>query len=489
MNNTETLHPIERAILVKLKPGQLVSLAGLASMTNLNIDQIRRGIELLKFKGFITARESSKTIISLGSNGIDALANAMPERRLINALKSGYKDLNSIRKSGLLDDKDLEAAMSKAKIQNKWIEQKTTDLGDRIVVINKSAEELSQEEKLIERIGKQQTIQDSDLLSEEVEALNLLKKRPNFVIETIQKDTHVEITPSGLQMLDRINESIGLSKVLNGSQIDVTSPVSSMYPGRTHPLTDLVEEIKEIFVSLGFIEIEGPTIQSAFWNFDALFIPQDHPARDMQDTFYLRDKNRIVIAKDQQFQKVSQTHNKWWNYQWDMAKSKRLVLRTHTTPITIRFLADNGIEHGRIFSIGKVFRNEKMSYKHLVEFSQVEGVVTGNYVSLTDLMGLQTEFYKKLGIKKVKFWPTYFPYTEPSLQSMIYNDNLDKWVELFGMGMFRPQVTQPLGIKNPVLAWGGGIERIAMLRLGISDVRELYYNKLKWLRETAKCLL
>jgi phenylalanyl-tRNA synthetase alpha chain len=269
----------------------------------------------------------------------------------------------------------------------------------------------------------------------------------------------------------------------------VISPVNFIYPGRTHPLTDLVDEIKEIFVSLGFTEIEGQTIQTAFWNFDALFIPQDHPARDMQDTFYLRNKNRSEIAENQQVQKISQTHNKWWNYVWDLAKSKRLVLRTHTTPVTIRYLADNRIEDGRIFSIGKVFRNEKMSYKHLVEFSQVEGVVTGSNVSLSDLMGLQTEFYRKLGIKKVKFWPTYFPYTEPSLQSMIYNDNLDKWVELFGMGIFRPQVTEPLGINNPVLAWGGGIERIAMLRLGLTDVREVYNNNLKWLRKIAKCRL
>jgi phenylalanyl-tRNA synthetase alpha chain len=130
-----------------------------------------------------------------------------------------------------------------------------------------------------------------------------------------------------------------------------------------------------------------------------------------------------------------------------------------------------------------------MSYKHLVEFSQVEGIVIGSEVSLTDLMGLQTEFYRKLGITKVKFWPTYFPYTEPSLQSMIFNDKLDRWVELFGMGIFRPQVTEPLGIKNRVLAWGGGIERIAMLRLGLDDVRELYNNKINWLRNTAKCRL
>jgi len=104
-------------------------------------------------------------------------------------------------------------------------------------------------------------------------------------------------------------------------------------------------------------------------------------------------------------------------------------------------------------------------------------------------MGLQKEFYSKLGLKKIKFWPTFFPYTEPSLQSMVFIESLGKWVELFGMGIFRPEITQAIGIKNPVLAWGGGLERIAMLRFGLHDVRELYNNKLEWLRRTPRCPL
>ena len=488
MNDTDILHPIEKVILGELRSGRPLSLDAMASTTGLKIDQLRRGIERLKLKGCIHVREFSKTIISLGSNGLEAIDKGMPERRLINALKAGYKDLKSIKKSGLLDGRDLEAAVNKAKIQNRWIKQSTAEAGDRIFILNESADQTSQEEKLIERISKQ-SIQISDLSQEELNALNLLRKRPNFVNEINHKDIQLEVTPLGLQVYDRTDLLPKLSSKLNDIPIDVISRVSSAYPGRTHPLTDLIEEIKEIFVSLGFTEIEGETIQPAFWNFDALFIPQDHPAREMQDTFYLKDMKRIDTARSQQIQGVSQTHNKWWNYTWDLAKSERLVLRTHTTPVTLRYLADNGTENARIFSIGKVFRNEKMSYKHLVEFSQVEGVVTGSNVSLTDLMGLQTEFYKKLGIKRVKFWPTYFPYTEPSLQTMIFNDNLDRWVELFGMGIFRPQVTEPLGIINPVLAWGGGIERIAMLRFGLSDVREIYNNKLDWLRKIAKCPL
>ena len=174
---------------------------------------------------------------------------------------------------------------------------------------------------------------------------------------------------------------------------------------------------------------------------------------------------------------------------WSREEAERIVLRTHTTPVTLQHLAKLQPESARFFSVGRVFRNEKVSYKHLVEFHQVEGVATAPGASLRDIMGLQKEFYAKMGIKKIKFWPTFFPYTEPSLQSMVYNEKLGKWVELFGMGIFRPEVTKPLGIKNPVLAWGGGLERIAMLRFGLDDVRELYGNRLAWLRSVPRCQL
>lgn len=489
MSDTDIIHPIEKAILMELRHGQMIDLNLVASTTKLNIDQLRRGIERLKFKGYVHVKESTKTIITLGSNGLDAITKKLPERRLVDALKSGFQDLNSIKKSKVMEGRELEAAMNKAKIQNGWIQDKTTESGERFYFVNDSALESSQEEKLIARIGKYQGIQVSDLSEEELKALSLLKKRPNFVNEKYLRDIELEVTPFGLQALKNLNISNGLSDRPNIFPIDVVSPVSTSYPGRTHPLTDLIQEIKETFVSLGFMEIEGETIQSTFWNFDALFIPQDHPAREMQDTFYMKGIKKEGIASNQQIRNVSQAHRKWWNYDWDLIKSEQLVLRTHTTPVTLKYLAYNGVESARIFSIGRVFRNEKMSYKHLVEFSQVEGIVIGRDVSLTDLMGLQTEFYRKLGITRVKFWPTYFPYTEPSLQSMIFSDKLDRWVELFGMGIFRPQVTEPLGIKNRVLAWGGGIERIAMLRLGLDDVRELYNNKINWLRNTAKCRL
>jgi phenylalanyl-tRNA synthetase alpha chain len=357
---------------------------------------------------------------------------------------------------------------------------------------------------LLKKIFLEKKVKEADLSNSELAVLKVLLKRPKFI--SIKKDEEkVSLTDLGKSIRNELltkkktqNEKLvtsllsehlisGIWKNIKFRSIDLEAEVPMAAPGRTHPLTDLMNEIREAFTSLGFVEIEGDYVQSAFWNFDALFTPQDHAARDMQDTFYLTHKIIPKLTNNKLVKNVADAHLKGWKYSWDIKKAKKLVLRTHTTPVTLKYLAENKPNEARIFTIGRVFRNEKVSYKHLVEFNQIEGIVTGKNITLRDLMGIQTEFYKKMGIKKIKFWPTYFPYTEPSLQSMIYNDDLNKWIELFGMGIFRPEVVEPLGIRNLVLAWGGGIERIAMLKYRLSDVRELYANKIGWLRSLSKC--
>jgi phenylalanyl-tRNA synthetase alpha chain len=171
-----------------------------------------------------------------------------------------------------------------------------------------------------------------------------------------------------------------------------------------------------------------------------------------------------------------------WGYKWSREEAKKLVMRTHTTATTIRYLAKHKKPPVKVFSVDRVYRNEKVDRKHLAEFHQFEGIIMDKNVTIRDLIGILTEFYKRLGLEKVRFWPSYFPYTEPSLQSSVYIAKWDAWVELCGMGMFRPEVLEPLGIKYPVLAWGGGLERLIMIKLGVDDMRDLYRNKLSWIR-------
>ena len=462
---SHVLHDIEKQISKLLQSTPNLTEEQLAHETKLSMDQIRRGVEWLRQKSLADVKDSTSISYSLGKNGLDALKNGLPERRLVNLVKDGPKTFDEVRSS--LQGPDFNAAIAHAK-KNDWINIEKTDTGSKISLKQEPTE--SQDEHVISLIDKAQKPRP-DLVKS-------LMERPDFIIQHEEKTKTVSLTETG--------KNIDLEK-LDSDAIDVEADVPHVHAARIHPLKDTINEIRETFVHLGFTEINGNLSQSSFWNFDALFTPQDHPARELQDTFYLKDLNAKQLATPTQIKNVSNAHKKGWRYYWDIQEARKMVLRTHTTCVTIKHLADKKPDEARIFSLGRVFRNEKLSFKHLAEFNQVEGVVVGKHMTLRDLMGIQKEFYRKIGLTKVKFWPTFFPYTEPSLQSMVYNEKLGKWIELFGMGIFRPEVTKPLGITKPVLAWGGGIERIAMLKFGVDDVREFYNNNLSWLRTATKC--
>ena len=465
---SQVLHPIEKQIIKSLKQSGNSTPEKLVESTKLSIDQIRRGMEWLKLKGLAEVKEIEKTTLKLGKNGLDAKNNGLPERKLVNAISEGPKSFDEVRN---ILKSDFNAAIANAK-KNDWILiEKGTD-SNQISLKGKPSS--SAEEKLIDLIGTGEKLQND---IEDTNALNSLKKRPDFVSENSTK----------LKTISLSEKAKDIDVEASSGAIDVEAKVPHTHAARIHPLKETINEIREIFVSLGFSEVLGNLTQSSFWNFDALFTPQDHPAREMQDTFYIKNFKASKVASPQQIRNVSRSHKLGWGYLWDISEAQKMALRTHTTCVTIKHLAEKKPDEARIFSLGRVFRNEKVSYKHLAEFNQVEGVVIGKNVTLRDLMGLQEEFYRRIGLNKIKFWPTFFPYTEPSLQSMVYNERLGKWIELFGMGIFRPEVTKPLGITKPVLAWGGGIERIAMLKYGVDDVRDFYNNNLSWLRSATKC--
>ena len=460
---SQVFHDIEKKIITSLKDNATQTPDSLESSTNLSPDQIRRGIEWLKLKDLAIVTESKTSTISLGKNGLESFQKGLPERRLLDLLNDGPRKLSNLQKElGPV----FGPAMGLAR-KNNWVDTSADQI---------SLKDLPSDlpgEKTLKQIGNnalsQNEIDKNDLL--------ILLKRPDFIVEDIIKTKEITLTDSAKSLI--LSDSSGA--------IDVEAKVPEVFVARTHPLKDTLDEISEIFVTLGFSEIIGNMTQSSFWNFDALFTPQDHPARELQDTFYLDGISAKKIATPEQIRKVSDSHKKNWRYNWDINEARKMALRTHTTCVTIKHLAENKPDEARVFSLGRVFRNEKVSYKHLVEFNQIEGVVVGKDANLRNLMGIQREFYKRIGITKIKFWPTFFPYTEPSLQTMVYNERLGKWIELFGMGIFRSEVTKPLGITKPVLAWGGGIERIAMLKYGLDDVREFYNNNLNWLRSATKC--
>ena len=458
------LHDIEIKIVDTLRRAMPTPLdeAALARETGLGVDQVRRGTEWLRHKGLAEVSESVTRRVSLGAAGAIAAKSGLPERRLAEMLIDGPKAMADAQ-SEL--GADFGPAMGAARALG-WIGTRGRDL----VLSGDGPPGEAPEESVIRAASASGGVDEAEIANGG--ALASLLRRPDMLSVSEATTRSVSLTRKGLDA----------DPASAPGQIDVEADAPTVYPARTHPLKDTIDEVRETFVTLGFAEVSGALCQPGFWNFDALFTPQDHPAREMHDTFYLDGLSHVRFASAREASAVAAEHKRHWGGDWSSAESRRSVLRTHTTCVTLRHLAESRPDSARVFSLGRVFRNEKVSYKHLVEFNQVEGVVIGPDVTLRGLMGLQAEFYRRMGMERVKFWPTFFPYTEPSLQSMVYSDALGKWIELFGMGIFRPEVTRPLGIRGRVLAWGGGIERIAMLRSGLSDVRELYANRLAWLR-------
>uniref|UniRef100_A0A915AB76 Phenylalanine--tRNA ligase alpha subunit n=1 Tax=Parascaris univalens TaxID=6257 RepID=A0A915AB76_PARUN len=259
--------------------------------------------------------------------------------------------------------------------------------------------------------------------------------------------------------------------------------------GHLHPLMKVRSEFRQIFFQMGFTEM--PTnryVESSFWNFDALFQPQQHPARDAHDTFFVSDPALSFQFPDDYLQRVKTVHSKGgygstgYNYDWKIEEAQKNVLRTHTTAVSARQLfqlAEDGFKPVKMFSIDRVFRNETLDATHLAEFHQVEGVVAERGLSLAHVMGLFTEFFRKCGITNLRFKPTYNPYTEPSMEIFAYHEGLKKWVEIGNSGMFRPEMLLPMGLPPDVNVAGYGLslERPTMIRYGIDNIRDLFGPK------------
>ncbi|EJD01428.1 uncharacterized protein FOMMEDRAFT_147949 [Fomitiporia mediterranea MF3/22] len=257
--------------------------------------------------------------------------------------------------------------------------------------------------------------------------------------------------------------------------------------GALHPLLKVREELRQIFFEMGFAEMPTSSfVESSFWNFDALFVPQQHPARDMQDTFYLSDPIDSLDPPKDYYDRVAKVHEHGdygslgYRAPWDEHESRKLVLRTHTTASSSRILREiaqqpGGFKPAKLFSIDRVFRNEAVDATHLAEFHQVEGVVADHNITLGDLIGFMATFFNKMGIQDLKFKPAYNPYTEPSLEIFAFHPTLNKWVEIGNSGMFRPEMLEPMGFPKDVrvLGWGLGLERPTMIRYGINNIRTL----------------
>jgi phenylalanyl-tRNA synthetase alpha chain len=510
-----TLRENEQKTLFTLKKlggkgntNQIIQQSGLAHAA------VMRAALTLSEKKLVQVDEKPQTTIALNEEGKYHAERKLPERRLFNALIELGKPT------------PIEKVVAKAELENAFIsiglgwlrrnnwatitgKEKLLTLNERFQRKGKVIGELDKQlyEELLQELGEKGEVSIDDRDRSKKEAVELLKGRKLIEInekterELALSDAGWQMVKKGIQIVEEVSQLTpeliitGKWKTVKLRKFDVTAPGPTVYPGKLHPLRQIIQRAREIFLEMGFTEIRGPLVETAFWNFDALFQPQDHPAREMADTFYLSSPRSGGLPAKGIVEKVAKTHeNGWvtgsrgWGYKWSADEARRLVLRTHTTSETIKYLSEHKTPPVKVFSVDRVYRNEKVDYKHLAEFHHIEGIVMDKNVTLRDLMGTLKEFYKKFGLTKVQFWPSYFPYTEPSAQATVYVPKLKAWMELCGMGLFRPEVLAPMGIKYPVLAWGGGLERLALIELGVGDVRLPYRNNLGWIRRTPICL-
>jgi phenylalanyl-tRNA synthetase alpha chain len=463
----------EKKLLKVLASRSVTSPGELALELGTKEDAVIQHAYLLRDRGLVNVESKTETRYSLTPEGAVYQETGLPERQLLAAI-SGSVPVAELQKHPL------------SRIAIGWLKKKGW-ITIRDGLVEKTGTASEGEDEL--------ALQD---LSRGGNGVEMLVKR-GLAVPDETVTYHIILTPEGTLFaasgLDTREEAGTLTReqIISGAwktlpmrKYDVTKLPKKAYPGKIHPYQRIIAEMREILLEMGFEELYGGIVQQSFWNFDALFQPQDHPAREMQDTFYLRE----TLPLPPGYEKVKAMHisggetsSTGWGGAWKEEKAEQCVLRTHTTSVSIQHLANNPNPPVKAFCIGRVYRRETIDTTHLAEFEQLEGIVMDEGVTFGNLLGILREFYHRMGFMGVRFKPSYYPYTEPSLDAEVYVEGLG-WIEMGGAGVFREEVTAPLGINYPVLAWGLGVSRIAMLRLGLKDLRYLHQSDIAFLRET-----
>jgi len=408
----------------------------------------------------------------LTDEGREYLAKGLPEKRLVESIDkdTGIKEAKS-------KVENFSIALSWAK-KNGWVK-----LEKGMIKVLKRPGKIPEQDAL-EAVSKGKPV-DS-------ETLNTLLKR-KLIAEDRETESKKAMEMVGKEVTNLTPELIktGVWKDVKLKPYNVRAVGSRVYPGKRQPYNQFLDSVRAKLVSLGFKEMTGPHIETEFWNFDALYQAQNHPSRDWTQTYALKHPTHGDLPDKKIVDRVKATHeNGWetgstgWGYEWDPKKASNLMPRAHTTACSARRIAQGVDVPGKYFAISRCFRPDVIDATHGVEFNQAEGIVIDEGLTFRDMLGLLEQFAVEMaGAEKVKFYPDYYPFTEPSVQVSVKHPDLG-WIEIAGAGIFRPELTEPLGLKQPVIAWGFGIDRLAMYKLGIVDIRELFSRNLQWLRNS-----
>ncbi|MFB6192913.1 MAG: phenylalanine--tRNA ligase subunit alpha [Candidatus Nanohaloarchaea archaeon] len=420
----------------------------------------RAAIELQE-KGLIELEEEEEIHQSLTETGEEVAAEGSPEHKLIKRVESGDRSLAN------LQDLNLDVALGKAQQKN-WIE-----IEGGSVALTDTGKEALAEDELKKRLNKEDFMQkdeDRGLVESEARVTRILlltEKGEEMNLEEVEEDFNVE------------------------------ARAKTPRTGKKHYYKEILNFARQTWLEMGFEEMEGDYVVPSLLNFDALYTPQDHPARELHDTFFVEEPEEADISVyGDKVEHIKKTHENGWETgskgyggDWNRKEAERNVVRTHTTAISAQRLHQIDINEEelpkKLFIVGRNFRNETVDRTHLAEFYQTDGIVVGKDLNFKNLKGYISKFFEKMGYDDIRLIPSYYPYTEMSVEVQVYEEDEDVWTGMGGAGMFRPEVVKPmLGFEAKVLAWGLGIPRIAFMAAGLTDIRELYRNDIEIINET-----
>ena len=507
MKLLESLHPLESKVLLCFTDQEARSAAEILSLSGLEESRLDMAAGWLQTKNLLEVRDESVTsLVSLTETGRDYLGKGTPEMRIIGALREGKQfTVKDIIQSWGMEPSEVSSATGSLKA-NGVIAIVQGGALELTATLNISSYEFLQ--SVIKEIGNA-SVNLSSLPSDKREIIeaNFHKRGKGKGIFRIteKKNRSYTLTTAGRDLLTQLRKRGGVTEEISALTQEMLKQGSwknkkfrsyniALKPprqgiGRKHPYKEFLDFVKYKFIGMGFEEMRGPLVENEFWDMDALFMPQFHPARNIHDVYFIKEPS-VSKEIEQPFAKQvaaahkdgGKTGSTGWRYAFDLERAKRLILRSQGTAVSARTLASGPKIPGKYFSIARCFRYDAVDATHAPDFYQVEGIVIGEDINFKALLGLLQLFGQEIAkAKEFQFRPAYFPFTEPSVELHVKHPELG-WMELGGAGIFRPEVTQPLGVNVPVIAWGLGLDRMAMVALGIQDIRELFSRDLDFIR-------
>lgn len=507
MTSAEQLHPLEVRTLRAAAAEAPFTAADLMAAAGMNLGQCNQAFSWLQGKALIEERERVREVrYELTDLGEQYRRDGLPEERMVALLRdAGPLPMPEIAARLGLEQRDVGSAYGALTREGVL----AMDGARQVSAAGGDSARVATVRGLLDRLAGGPVAAEALTEAERGQAAALSRKRgaARGVFRAVETETvSYSLTADGQEMR-RAAVAAGLSGVEAGAlttdmladgswrtkqfrRYNVNSPPGRVLLGRRNPYTAYLDQVRDQLTALGFEEFDGPLVETNFWCLDALFMPQFHAAREEHDVYFIKEPRHASHLPEPYLQRVGATHadgwqtgSRGWGYRFDADFARRTILRSHGTVVSAKTLTRAKVP-GKYFGIMRCFRPDDVDASHLADFYQTEGIVLGEHVNLKTLLGLLKLFAEEVAgaaSVDVRYEPAYFPFTEPSVEVFIRHPTVG-WIELGGAGIFRPEVTRPLGVDVPVLAWGLGIDRMAMMSLGIDDIRDLFSPDLDQVR-------